>query len=36
MRNSSSLADARRKLAVRRYDYNNVKPHSWLENRTQA
>ncbi|WP_324260970.1 IS3 family transposase [Altererythrobacter sp. H2] len=29
-----SLADARRKLAVWRYDYNNVRPHSSLGNRT--
>jgi len=25
-----SLADARRKLAIWRYDYNNVRPHSSL------
>lgn len=31
-----SLADARRKLAVWRYDYNNVRPHSSLQNRTPA
>ncbi|WP_156309884.1 IS3 family transposase [Novosphingobium sp. AAP93] len=31
-----SLADARRKLAVWRYDYNNVRPHSSLGNRTPA
>jgi len=31
-----SLADARRKLAVWRYDYNNVRPHSSLANRTPA
>jgi putative transposase len=31
-----SLADARRKLAVWRYDYNNVRPHSSLQNRTSA
>ena len=31
-----SLTDARRKLAVWRYDYNNVRPHSSLENRTPA
>lgn len=31
-----SLADARRKLAVWRYDYNNVMPHSSLANRTPA
>ena len=31
-----SLADARRKLAIWRYDYNNVRPHSSLENRTPA
>ena len=29
-----SLADARRKLALWRYDYNNVRPHSSLGNRT--
>jgi putative transposase len=29
-----SLADARRKLALWRYDYNNVMPHSSLGNRT--
>ena len=31
-----SLTDARRKLAVWRYDYNNVRPHSSLGNRTPA
>ena len=31
-----SLADARRKLAIWRYNYNNVRPHSSLENRTPA
>jgi putative transposase len=31
-----SLADARRKLAVWSYDYNNVRPHSSLGNRTPA
>ena len=31
-----SLPDARRKLAVWRYDYNNVRPHSSLGNRTPA
>lgn len=31
-----SLADARRKLAVWRYDYNNVRPHSSLGSRTPA
>jgi putative transposase len=31
-----SLADARRKLATWRYDYNNVRPHSSLQNRTPA
>lgn len=31
-----SLDDARRKLAVWRYDYNNVRPHSSLDNRTPA
>ena len=30
------LDDARRKLALWRYDYNNVRPHSSLENRTPA
>lgn len=30
------LADARRKLAAWRYDYNNVRPHSSLGNRTPA
>jgi putative transposase len=29
-----SLADARRKLAMWRYDYNSVRPHSSLQNRT--
>lgn len=29
-----SLADARRKLALWRYDYNNVRPHSSLGNKT--
>jgi putative transposase len=29
-----SLADARRKLALWRYDYNNFRPHSSLGNRT--
>ena len=29
-----SLPDARRKLALWRYDYNNVRPHSSLGNRT--
>ena len=29
-----SLADARRKLALCRYDYNNVRPHSSLNNKT--
>ena len=29
-----SLADARPKLAIWRYDYNNVRPHSSLGNRT--
>lgn len=29
-----SLDDARRKLALWRYDYNNVRPHSSLENQT--
>ncbi|MCB1356445.1 MAG: IS3 family transposase [Maritimibacter sp.] len=31
-----SLDDARRKLALWRYDYNNVRPHSSLENQTPA
>ncbi|WP_143542922.1 integrase core domain-containing protein, partial [Cereibacter azotoformans] len=31
-----SLADARRKLAIWRYDYNNVRPHSSLGNKTPA
>ena len=31
-----SLADARQKLALWRYDYNNVRPHSSLENKTPA
>ena len=31
-----SLDDARRKLALWRYDYNNVRPHSSLENKTPA
>ncbi len=31
-----SLADARPKLAIWRYDYNNVRPHSSLGNRTPA
>lgn len=31
-----SLADARRKLALWRYDYNNVRPHSSLRNKTPA
>ena len=31
-----SLPDARRKLAAWRYDYNNVRPHSSLGNRTPA
>ena len=31
-----SLADARRKLALWRYDYNNVRPHSSLCNQTPA
>ena len=29
-----SLDDARRKLALWRYDYNQVRPHSSLENQT--
>lgn len=31
-----SLDDARRKLALWRYDYNTVRPHSSLENQTPA
>jgi putative transposase len=31
-----SLDDARRKLALWRYDYNHVRPHSSLENQTPA
>ena len=31
-----SLDDARRKLAFWRYDYNNVRPHSSLDNQTPA
>ncbi|MFA9232157.1 MAG: integrase core domain-containing protein, partial [Microgenomates group bacterium] len=31
-----SLADARRTLALWRYDYNNVRPHSSLSNQTPA
>lgn len=31
-----SLVDARRKLAVWRYDYNHVRPHSSLGNQTPA
>lgn len=31
-----NLDDARRKLALWRYDYNNVRPHSSLENQTPA
>ncbi|MCD1628261.1 IS3 family transposase [Seohaeicola saemankumensis] len=31
-----SLDDARRKLAIWRYDYNNVRPHSSLGNETPA
>ena len=31
-----SLTDARRKLALWRYDYNNVRPHSSLGNQTPA
>jgi putative transposase len=30
------LDDARRKLALWRYDYNNVRPHSSLGNQTPA
>ena len=32
----ASLADARRKLAVWRYDYNAVRPHSALNGNTPA
>ena len=31
-----SLADVRQKLALWRYDYNNVRPHSSLGNKTPA
>lgn len=31
-----SLEDARRKLALWRYDYNTVRPHSSLANKTPA
>lgn len=31
-----SLEDAQRKLALRRYDYNNVRPHSSLGNQAPA
>ena len=31
-----TLDDARRHLALWRYDYNNVRPHSSLENKTPA
>ena len=31
-----NLADARRNLAMWRYDYNNVRPHSSLDNKTPA
>ncbi len=31
-----SLGDARRKLALWRYDYNHVRPHSSLGNQTPA
>jgi putative transposase len=31
-----SLADARGKLALWRYDYNNVRPHSSLGNKTPS
>jgi putative transposase len=30
------VADARHKLALWRYDYNNVRPHSSLANKTPA
>lgn len=32
----ASLADARRKLALWRYEYNNIRPHSSLGNKTPA
>jgi putative transposase len=32
----TSLADARRKLSIWRYDYNNIRPHSALNGRTPA
>ncbi len=31
-----SLDDARRKIALWRYDYNHVRPHSSLDNKTPA
>jgi len=31
-----TIDDARRKLALWRYDYNNVRPHSSLGNQTPA
>lgn len=31
-----NLADARRKLALWRYDYNNIRPHSSFGNKTPA
>ena len=31
-----SLADARQKLALWRYDYNNIRPHSSLGNKNPA
>ena len=31
-----TLDDARRKMALCRYDYNNVRPHSSLGNQTPA
>ena len=31
-----NLDDARRKLALWRYDYNQVRPHSSLDNKTPA
>ena len=34
--NFDSLADARQKLALWRYDYNNVRPHSPLGNKPPA
>ena len=36
LRNKTIAEDARRKLALWRYDYNNIRPHSSLANRTPA